>query len=66
MQEPQKTLNAQRSTLNVEVTEITAGKYTLRPFHEGSLWLENEEGEGMQIFEKDFQQVLDDYWRKYF
>lgn len=58
----QQTSNAQ-PTPNVE---IEVGKYTLRPFHVGSIWLEHESGEGMQVPINDFETVLDKYYRKNF
>lgn len=49
-----------------ESVQIQVGKFAIRPFHEGSVWLENEDGEGMQIWELEFEKLLADYWQRNF
>jgi len=45
---------------------VTAGRYTLRPFHGNSLWLEHEDGEGMQIWGYQLDEILHKYFKKHF
>ena len=42
------------------------GKYLLETYDEDSLWLENEAGEGMQVWNNDFAELLDEYFIKKF
>lgn len=47
-------------------TAIRFGKYHLSIHDEDSIWLENTDGEGMQIYNNDVFELLDAYFTKHF
>ncbi len=45
---------------------LTVGKYTIRRYHDSDYWIEEEGGEGMQVFEKNFIKLIDDFYKEEF
>lgn len=45
---------------------VQFGKYTLSFLDADSIWLENADGEGMQIWNNDVAELLDVYFTKHF
>lgn len=45
---------------------LTVGKYTIRRYHDPDYWIEEEGGEGMQVFEKNFIKLIDDFYKEEF
>lgn len=42
---------------------LTVGEYTITRFNEDDYWIENETGEGMQIFAYNFEQFIDSFFK---
>lgn len=45
---------------------IHAGKMTIRQLADSSIWIENEDGEGMQIGHEKFGKAVREFYRKEF
>lgn len=44
---------------------LTVGEYTISPWMD-DFWIENKSGEGMQVFNKNFEKLIDDYFNNEF
>jgi len=40
--------------------------YFIKPYRNGGLWIENEEGEGMKITQDRLYEVFNDIWKRTF
>lgn len=52
--------------MNEDEFTLTIGEYTLTSFDEDSLWLEHESGEGMQVWNNDFEALIDNHFKENF
>ncbi len=51
--------------LNDELERLDVGKYIITRYYE-DYWIENESGEGMQVFKHNFEKLIDDYYKSEF
>ena len=45
---------------------LTVGKYTISRFYAPDYWIEEEGGEGMQVFEKNMIELIDAFYKAEF
>ncbi len=46
---------------------LIVGEYEIRRFNGGEdYWIEHESGEGMQVFCKNFEKIIEDYFKSEF
>ena len=46
---------------------LIVGEYEIRRFNNtDDYWIEKEDGEGMQVFKKNFEKPIDDYFKSEF
>jgi hypothetical protein len=48
------------------IGEIKLGKLLIMKFDDGSIWIENEVGEGMGVSEKELEDLLLQFWEDTF
>lgn len=53
------------STERIICASIRFGEYNLSFFDKDSVWLENEDNEGMQIWNNDVAELLDTYFKEH-
>ena len=45
---------------------LTVGEYAITSYNSEDYWIENEAGEGMQVFRANFERFIDDLFRSEF
>jgi len=45
---------------------LEVGQYTITRFQDVDYWIENESGEGMQLFAHNFEKMIDDMFTEEF
>jgi hypothetical protein len=48
------------------VDKIRIGHYSFGYFNDRSLWIEKDDGEGMEIFIEKFEKFIDEFWKNEF
>ncbi len=52
--------------MNEDEFSLTIGDYTLTRLDDDSVWLEHESGEGMQVWNNDFADLIEKHFKEYF
>lgn len=50
----------------VQKRGVDIGKFNIRPWRDNSLWIENEDGEGMQVWHDQLEAVIQKFWDQHF
>jgi hypothetical protein len=57
----------QRGVIMFERYEVlTVGKYTITHYYDDDYWIEEDDGEGMQVFAHNFEKLIDDFYKEEF
>lgn len=50
----------------LEKEVLTVGQYTITRYHDPDYWIEKDDGEGMQVFEKNMIDLIDKFYQDEF
>ena len=45
---------------------LQVGEYIISRYHDEDYWIEYRTGEGMQVFRKNFEDLIDRFFKEYF
>lgn len=48
------------------VERLEVGKYTITKYQDEDFWIKHESGEGMQVFKRVFEKLIDDFYKNEF
>jgi len=61
-----KMMEAWQESAREREETLTVGKYTITRYHAPDYWIECEDGEGMQVFEKNMIDLIDKFYKEEF
>lgn len=53
-------------TNKIREPRMEVGRFTLYEYDENSIWIQRDDGEGMQASNDDFAEMLNQFWREKF